>query len=171
MHGHPPRRPVQGLNALADDFDPSYSPHANSLSSRFGGHKAHFTTNQRSGLVGHPRADFANYESTSQTSLQTNGSPGIASTAAFDPFVAVSSPLSAAAGIGPIPANPYSHDAAAVLGGAPFFPGQTSFQQPVRRLFPRVPATRFNMGHQRMLTFCRFNTTYMPQLVHIIKTP
>lgn len=49
---------------------------------------------------------------------------------AFDPFVTASGPLSAGA-VGPVSANPYSHDTAAALGGATFFTSQTGFQQPV----------------------------------------
>lgn len=66
-----------------------------------------------------------------QASLQGNGNGAIAATAGFDPFVTASTPLSAAAAVGPVSANPYAHDTAAALGGAAFFANQTGFQQPV----------------------------------------
>lgn len=126
----PRRRSVRSLNALADDFDPcsSSSPprHDKQQSS------SPFSSDRDSGLKKRKsRTRFANDTLTPQASLQANGNGGLASAGAFDPFVAVSAPLSAAAAVGPVPANPYSHDTAA-LNGAAFFASQSGFQQPVR---------------------------------------
>jgi len=74
--------------------------------------------------------------STSQTPLQGTGSNGLATTAAFDPFVTAPAPLPGA-GVGTVSGNPYSPDTAAVaataaaLNGAAFFANQSGFQQPV----------------------------------------
>lgn len=64
-----------------------------------------------------------------QGPLQGNGN-GITTSGAFDPFVTASTPLSAAGAVGAVSANPYSHDPAALAGGA-FFANQGGFQQPV----------------------------------------
>lgn len=66
-----------------------------------------------------------------QGSLQGNGTAGVPSTSAFDPFVTAPNPLSAANAVGPVQANPFSHDTAAALNGAAFFANQSGFQQPV----------------------------------------
>ncbi|KAK5691685.1 PAB-dependent poly(A)-specific ribonuclease subunit 3, partial [Elasticomyces elasticus] len=87
--------------------------------------------------------------------LQAAGNGGIATTAAFDPFVPAPSPL-AAAGVGPVPANPYSQDSAAVaataaaLNGA-FFANQSGFQQPMQyHLYaPIGPHNQNTLGYQR----------------------
>lgn len=76
----------------------------------------------------------------SQVSLQGNGNGVISPAASYDPFVAAPTPLAGGtAGVAPVQANPYTHDAAAAaaaaaatLGGATFFPGQAGYQQPVR---------------------------------------
>lgn len=65
-----------------------------------------------------------------QTSLQGNGNGGITPTGAFDPFVTTPTPMTPGA-VGPVSANPYSHDPTGAMGGA-FFANQTGFQQPVR---------------------------------------
>ncbi|OQD78146.1 hypothetical protein PENDEC_c001G04119 [Penicillium decumbens] len=80
--------------------------------------------------------------------LQGNGNGAIAATGGFDPFV-TSTPLSAAA-VGPVAANPYSHDTAAAMGGA-FFASQTGFQQPVQyHLYaPIGPHNQNTLGYQR----------------------
>lgn len=65
-----------------------------------------------------------------QTPLQGNGNGGIAPTGAFDPFVTTPTPMTPGA-VGPVSANPYSHDPTGAMGGA-FFANQTGFQQPVR---------------------------------------
>lgn len=64
-----------------------------------------------------------------QGPLQGNGNGGITSPSAFDPFVTTPTPMTPGA-VGPVSANPYSHDATAAMGGA-FFANQTGFQQPV----------------------------------------
>lgn len=79
---------------------------------------------------------YSETDATPQASLQGNGNGVLASAAAFDPFVTASTPLAAASAVGPVQANPYAHDGAA-LGGAAFFASQSGFQQPVRCLsFP-----------------------------------
>ncbi len=56
----------------------------------------------------------------------------MASGSGFDPFVTTPNPLAAAGTVGPVQANPFSHDTAATaLGGAAFYANQTGFQQPV----------------------------------------
>lgn len=78
---------------------------------------------------------------TTQDPLHGNGNGPLSSTTTFDPFVTASAQLATPGAINPqVPTNPYSHDGS--LGGAPFFSGQNSFQQPVYRLndpfnFPR----------------------------------
>jgi hypothetical protein len=67
-----------------------------------------------------------------QSPLHGNGNPGVASAGAFDPFVTTPNPLAAPAGVGPVQANPFSHDTTATaLGGAAYFANQSGFQQPV----------------------------------------
>jgi len=74
--------------------------------------------------------------SISQTPLQGTGANGLATTAAFDPFVTAPTPLPGS-GVGTVSGNPYSPDTAAVaataaaLNGAAFFANQSGFQQPV----------------------------------------
>jgi hypothetical protein len=101
-------RSTRSLSALADDFDPlerNLDPHSLRRCS-----------------------DLTPFSS--QSSIQGNGNGTITPSSAFDPFVTASGALSAGA-VGPVSANPYSHDAAATLGGATFFTNQTGFQQPV----------------------------------------
>lgn len=62
--------------------------------------------------------------------LQGNGNGGITPGGAFDPFVTTPTPMTPGA-VGPVSANPYSHDPTGAMGGA-FFASQTGFQQPVR---------------------------------------
>ena len=64
-----------------------------------------------------------------QTPLQGNGNGGITPTGAFDPFVTTPTAMTPGA-VGPVSANPYSHDHTGAMGGA-FFANQTGFQQPV----------------------------------------
>lgn len=70
-----------------------------------------------------------------QVSLQGNGNGALHPAASYDSFVSTSSSLTGGTGgvaAHAVQANPYSHDAAAAtMGGAAFFPGQTGFQQPV----------------------------------------
>ena len=107
LHHHSSR----SLSALADDFDPVVERGRNK---------------HRSSSV-----SFEPTDSFFQAPLQGNGNGAIAASSAFDPFVTASAPLAAAGAVGPVSANPYSHDpAAAALGGA-FFANQTGFQQPV----------------------------------------
>ena len=101
-------RSSRSLSALADDFDPISEQR---------------TSKYRSSSLGLCPAN-----SDCQGSFQGNGNGAIAATGGFDPFV-TSTPMSAAA-VGPVAANPYSHDTAAAMGGA-FFASQTGFQQPV----------------------------------------
>lgn len=134
------KRSSRSLNALAHDFQPTTETerfHRRSLSH---------------GL--HP-AD-PNY----QAALQGNGNGSIAASGAYDPFVA-SNPLSAAGAVGSVPANPYSHDTAAALGGAAFFGNQTGFQQPVS-----LSTLCFKPG----LTSSRSSTICMPQSALITRT-
>jgi PAB-dependent poly(A)-specific ribonuclease subunit 3 len=81
--------------------------------------------------------------------LQGNGN-GITNSGAYDPFVTASTPLSAAGAVGPVSANPYSHDPAALAGGA-FFANQGGFQQPVQyHLYaPIGPHNQNTLGYQR----------------------
>lgn len=78
----------------------------------------------------------SNANSLHKAPLQATGNGGLATSGAFDPFVPAPSPLTTA-GVGAVPANPYSHDSAAVaataaaLNGAAFFANQSGFQQPV----------------------------------------
>ncbi|KAJ5682615.1 PAB-dependent poly(A)-specific ribonuclease subunit 3 [Penicillium macrosclerotiorum] len=89
------------------------------------------------------------FEGAHVASLQGNGNGAIAASGAFDPFVSASTPLSAAGGVGPV-SNPYSHDPAALAGGA-YFANQTGFQQPVQyHLYaPIGPHNQNTLGYQR----------------------
>ncbi|KAJ5578429.1 PAN2-PAN3 deadenylation complex subunit PAN3 [Penicillium hispanicum] len=90
------------------------------------------------------------FDGTHVAPLQGNGNGAIAASAAFDPFVTATTPLSGPA-VGAISANPYSHDTAAALGGAAFFANQTGFQQPVQyHLYaPIGPHNQNTLGYQR----------------------
>lgn len=76
---------------------------------------------------------LSNADTLPKAPLQATGNGGLATSAGFDPFVPAPSPLTT----GAVPANPYSHDSAAVaataaaLNGAAFFANQSGFQQPV----------------------------------------
>lgn len=94
------------MSALADDFDPEIERSNNRY---------------RSSSV-----EISLTNPSFQTTLQGNGIGAIAASAGFDPFITASTPLSATGAVGPVSANPYSHDPA----GA-FFANQTGFQQPV----------------------------------------
>ncbi|PLN85547.1 poly(A) ribonuclease subunit [Aspergillus taichungensis] len=85
------------------------------------------------------------------TTLPGNGNGNVSSTSPFDPFVTASNPLAAASAVGPVQANPFSPDAAAALGGATFFAGQSGFQQPVQyHLYaPIGPHNQNTLGYQR----------------------
>ncbi|PGH28290.1 PAB-dependent poly(A)-specific ribonuclease subunit PAN3 [Polytolypa hystricis UAMH7299] len=70
---------------------------------------------------------------------------------AFDPFVTSTTPLGTPGAVNhQVAANPYSHDAAA-LGGAAFFGGQNTFQQPVQyHLYAPIGPHNANLlGYQR----------------------
>jgi len=116
---------------LANDFDPDL------VSERSPG-------KQRSSSLGLRPADLSE-----QGPLQGNGN-GITNSGAYDPFVTASTPLSAAGAVGPVSANPYSHDPAALAGGA-FFANQGGFQQPVQyHLYaPIGPHNQNTLGYQR----------------------
>ncbi|GAT23219.1 PAB-dependent poly(A)-specific ribonuclease subunit pan3 [Aspergillus luchuensis] len=90
-------------------------------------------------------------------SLQGNGTAGVPSTSAFDPFVTAPNPLSAANAVGPVQANPFSHDTAAALNGAAFFANQSGFQQPlpaqVDYFHSLVP---LDLNHQKNATIFGF---------------
>lgn len=83
------------------------------------------------------------------TPLQGNGNGGIAPTGAFDPFVTTPTPMTPGA-VGPVSANPYSHDPTGAMGGA-FFASQTGFQQPIQyHLYaPIGPHSQNTLGYQR----------------------
>lgn len=66
-----------------------------------------------------------------QSPLHGNGNPGVASANAFDPFVSTPNPLAAPGAVGPVQANPFSHDAAAATLGGAYYANQAGFQQPV----------------------------------------
>ncbi|KAJ9203108.1 hypothetical protein DTO166G4_5559 [Paecilomyces variotii] len=90
------------------------------------------------------------FDATQVASLQGNGNGVLASAAAYDPFVTATAPLTAAGAVGPVQANPYAHDAAA-LSGAAFFAGQSGFQQPLQyHLYaPIGPHNQNTLGYQR----------------------
>ncbi|QQK41908.1 Zinc finger, CCCH-type [Penicillium digitatum] len=83
------------------------------------------------------------------TPLQGNGNGGITPTGAFDPFVTTPTPMTPGA-VGPVSANPYSHDPTGTMGGA-FFANQTGFQQPIQyHLYaPIGPHSQNTLGYQR----------------------
>ncbi|BCR86583.1 PAN-complex poly(A)-binding subunit PAN3 [Aspergillus chevalieri] len=96
------------------------------------------------------------FDAPPMTPLQGTGSNGLATTAAFDPFVTAPAPLPGA-GVGTVSGNPYSPDTAAVaataaaLNGAAFFANQSGFQQPVQyHLYaPIGPHNQNTLGYQR----------------------
>ncbi|GAD98252.1 PAB-dependent poly(A)-specific ribonuclease subunit PAN3 [Paecilomyces variotii No. 5] len=90
------------------------------------------------------------FDGTQVGPLQGNGNGVLASAAAYDPFVTATTPLTAAGAVGPVQANPYAHDAAA-LSGAAFFAGQSGFQQPLQyHLYaPIGPHNQNTLGYQR----------------------
>lgn len=96
------------------------------------------------------------FDAPPMTPIQGTGTNGLATTAAFDPFVTAPAPIPAA-GVGNVPGNPYSHDTAAVaataaaLNGAAFFANQSGFQQPVQyHLYaPIGPHSQNTLGYQR----------------------
>lgn len=155
------RGTARDLNVFADNFDPSSClsrtvpcPVSDeSMSS----HKSRKCTSIHSSNANTPQAP-----------LQATGTNGLASPATFDPFVTAPTPLSAA-GVGTVPANPYSPDSAAVaataaaLNGAAFFANQSGFQQPVSPYF-----TPFYLMY---LTLCRSNIISMLPLDLIAKIP
>ncbi|BDD57380.1 PAB-dependent poly(A)-specific ribonuclease subunit 3 [Monascus purpureus] len=145
-------RSVRSLNALADNFDPSSSSHHAKLSSSLlGENELSPIPSWHSSRRHSPRTRHANNNLTLQASLQANGGAGLASTTPFDPFAAVSAPLSAATAVCPVSANPYSHDAAAGLGGATFFASHGGFQPPAQyHLYaPIGPHSQNLLGYQR----------------------
>ncbi|CAI7608445.1 unnamed protein product [Penicillium glandicola] len=83
------------------------------------------------------------------TPLQGNGNGGITPTGAFDPFVTTPTPMTPGS-VGPVSANPYSHDPTGAMGGA-FFANQTGFQQPIQyHLYaPIGPHSQNTLGYQR----------------------
>ncbi|GAB1212403.1 PAB-dependent poly(A)-specific ribonuclease subunit 3 [Aspergillus terreus] len=91
------------------------------------------------------------FETSHMASLQGNGNGPVPSTSPFDPFVTTSNPLAAANAVGPVQANPFSPDtAAAALGGATFFTGQTGFQPVQYHLYaPIGPHSQNTLGYQR----------------------
>ncbi|ODM18700.1 PAB-dependent poly(A)-specific ribonuclease subunit pan3 [Aspergillus cristatus] len=96
------------------------------------------------------------FDAPPMTPLQGTGSNGLATTAAFDPFVTAPAPLPGA-GVSTVSGNPYSPDTAAVaataaaLNGAAFFANQSGFQQPVQyHLYaPIGPHNQNTLGYQR----------------------
>jgi hypothetical protein len=114
-----------GLSPEAAEFDPRRTDN-DSPPGFFSGHlprqpKHHFT----GCLLNRNRANPP-----VQAPLQGNGNGGITPAGAFDPFVTTPTPMTPGA-VGPVSANPYSHDPTGAMGGA-FFASQTGFQQPVR---------------------------------------
>ncbi|PYI23074.1 PAB-dependent poly(A)-specific ribonuclease subunit pan3 [Aspergillus japonicus CBS 114.51] len=91
------------------------------------------------------------FDGSHMASLQGNGTSTIPTTTAFDPFVTSPNPLSAANAVGPVQANPFTHDTAAALGGAAFFANQSGFQQPVQyhMYAPIGPHSQNTLGYQR----------------------
>ncbi|OQE47407.1 hypothetical protein PENCOP_c001G04152 [Penicillium coprophilum] len=83
------------------------------------------------------------------TPIQGNGNGGVTPTGAFDPFVTTPTPMTPGA-VGPVSANPYSHDPTGAMGGA-FFANQTGFQQPIQyHLYaPIGPHSQNTLGYQR----------------------
>ncbi|KAL4750733.1 PAB-dependent poly(A)-specific ribonuclease subunit pan3 [Aspergillus terricola var. indicus] len=92
------------------------------------------------------------FDPTHMSPLHGNGNPGVASASAFDPFVSTPNPLAAPGAVGPVQANPFSHDAAAAtLGGAAYYANQAGFQQPVQyHLYaPIGPHNQNALAYQR----------------------
>ncbi|KAJ0420550.1 PAB-dependent poly(A)-specific ribonuclease subunit pan3 [Aspergillus carlsbadensis] len=92
------------------------------------------------------------FEPTHMSPLHGNGNAGVASANAFDPFVTTPNPLATPAGVGPVQANPFSHDTTATaLGGAAYFANQSGFQQPVQyHLYaPIGPHSQNTLAYQR----------------------
>lgn len=136
--------PAAGLNAHAPDFNPqshhlpSDSPSLHRTKSFYFEPTRDMSQTEFGQEVEFKRRTasdcFLHANPTSQASLQGNGNGSLASTGTFDPFVTATAPLSAAAAVGAVQANPYSPETTAALGGAAFFAGQTGFQQPVSSL-------------------------------------
>ncbi|PLB48344.1 PAB-dependent poly(A)-specific ribonuclease subunit pan3 [Aspergillus steynii IBT 23096] len=94
------------------------------------------------------------FDTSHMASLQGNGNGGVPSSSPFDPFVTAPNPLSAASAVGSVQAGAFSHEtaaAAAALGGAAFFTGQSGFQQPVQyhMYAPIGPHSQNTLGYQR----------------------
>lgn len=119
-----------GLSPEAAEFDPRRTTDDDSPPGFFTAHlprqprymPKHFFSD---GLGNRNRANLP-----VQAPLQGNGNGGITPAGAFDPFVTTPTPMTPGA-VGPVSANPYSHDPTGAMGGA-FFASQTGFQQPVR---------------------------------------
>ncbi|GIK04710.1 PAB-dependent poly(A)-specific ribonuclease subunit 3 [Aspergillus viridinutans] len=141
------------LNALADDFDPNPLHIPPAFPSPFGHRAGHYTPTESRPIpsVESSWPGARRRKRRSGAALQGNGNGPITSTSAFDPFVTTSTPLSAGGAVGPVQPNPYSHDTAAALGGAAFFPGASGFQQPVQyHLYaPIGPHSQNTLGYQR----------------------
>ncbi|KKK21253.1 hypothetical protein P175DRAFT_0499579 [Aspergillus ochraceoroseus IBT 24754] len=90
------------------------------------------------------------FDSSHMSPLHGNGNPSVASTSAYDPFVTTPNPLAAAGAVGPVQANPFTHDTAAALGGA-YYANQSGFQQPVQyHLYaPIGPHNQNTLAYQR----------------------
>ncbi|KAJ5162664.1 Zinc finger CCCH-type [Penicillium coprophilum] len=121
-------RHTGNLSALAEDFDP--------LPDRA---QPQYYSSRPS-----PGANFV-----IQTPIQGNGNGGVTPTGAFDPFVTTPTPMTPGA-VGPVSANPYSHDPTGAMGGA-YFANQTGFQQPIQyHLYaPIGPHSQNTLGYQR----------------------
>ncbi|OJI96937.1 hypothetical protein ASPVEDRAFT_121653 [Aspergillus versicolor CBS 583.65] len=92
------------------------------------------------------------FDPTHMPPLHGDGNAGVASASGFDPFVSAPNPLAATGAVGPVQANPFSHDTAATaLGGAAFYANQTGFQQPVQyHLYaPIGPHNQNALAYQR----------------------
>ncbi|KAL4987343.1 PAB-dependent poly(A)-specific ribonuclease subunit pan3 [Aspergillus falconensis] len=92
------------------------------------------------------------FDPTHMSPLHGNGNPGVASANAYDPFVSTPNPLAAPGAVGPVQANPFSHDAAtATLSGAAYYANQAGFQQPVQyHLYaPIGPHNQNALAYQR----------------------
>ncbi|KAA8651660.1 PAN-complex poly(A)-binding subunit PAN3 [Aspergillus tanneri] len=94
------------------------------------------------------------FDTSHLASLQGNGNGSVPAASPFDPFVTAPNPLSAASAVSSVQANAFPHDtaaAAAALGGAAFFAGQSGFQQPVQyHLYaPIGPHSQNTLGYQR----------------------
>ncbi|KAI9042969.1 PAN-complex poly(A)-binding subunit PAN3 [Aspergillus affinis] len=94
------------------------------------------------------------FDTSHMASLQGNSNGGVPASSPFDPFVTAPNPLSAAGAVGSVQAGAFPHEtaaAAAALGGAAFFAGQSGFQQPVQyHLYaPIGPHSQNTLGYQR----------------------